>query len=237
MKTSNAFIIAITAALVASWSVFAEPPAKWHNAGKGGPGHGRMSDDFRGVIHSLFAEHEKVERSVELTDDGYRAKTTSKDPKVAAMLRKHVSQMESRLDGGLSVRHWDPAFVELRDHYDDMSITLEKIDDGIAVSVVGKTPEAIAVAQNHAKIISGFVKKGDEQMHATHAAVVAKNSVGDDVVSAGKPGSCEKCQGGKDGSKEKVSGSSSCGDAKCGKGDKPCCAARAGNPEAQTESE
>ena len=228
MKTFKAFILAVTIALIASWSVFAAPPGKGPGAGgKGhGPGHGQMTDDFRGAIHSLFAEHEKVKRSVELTDDGYRATTTSDDPEVAATLKKHVAQMESRLEGGLGVRHWDPAFVELREHYDDMAIKVENVEKGVSVSVVGKTPAAIKVAQNHAKIVSGFVKKGSEQMHATHPAVVAKSDDDAGAPVAQKSG-CGDCGAGKEGA---------CGDGQCGKGDKPCCAARAEKASPETET-
>ncbi|MDF1810860.1 MAG: hypothetical protein P1V20_01545 [Verrucomicrobiales bacterium] len=130
---------------------------------------GPMSADSRGVIHELFASHEGFTRNVETTADGYRATTVSKDPEKAALLRKHVEQMGQRLHQGMSVRRWDPAFAELREHYDDMTVEIEKIDGGIAAIVTGKTPEAILVAQNHARIISGFIANGSAQMHVRHA--------------------------------------------------------------------
>jgi hypothetical protein len=57
-------------------------------AGRGGKGkgHGKgagQDRDFQGIIHELFAAHDRVDRAVELTESGYRAKTTSKDAKVA----------------------------------------------------------------------------------------------------------------------------------------------------------
>lgn len=192
-------------------------PGKSH-----GPGHGRMPDDFRGVIHELFANHDAFTRSVEITRAGYRARTTSKDKVKAELLQKHVAQMESRLEGGMGVRHWDPAFAELREHYGDMKIEIEKIDGGVAVDVVGQTPAAIAVAKNHAKIISGFIEKGSEQMHARHQAVVSDSEAG----SAPACSSCGKGECGGSCGKGKGKGK---GDDKssCGKGQKPCCAARA----------
>ncbi len=233
MKILNALALTTALALIASWSVLAQPPGKGPGAGKGpghghgqGPGHGGMSDDFRGVIHTLFAEHESFERSVELTEDGYRATTTSKDPAMAKMVQKHVSQMQERLDGGMGVRHWDPAFAEMRAHYDDMAVKIENVEGGVAVSVVGKTPEAVKVAQNHAKIVSGFVEKGETQMHAKHATALGDGKVAETSKSTGKgPGACGNCQGGE--GKGKGAACGQCGDASCGKGDKPCCAAKA----------
>ena len=164
--------------------------------GKGkGAGHGGMPDEFRGVIHELFANHDSFTRTVDLIEGGYRAKTVSKDPKKAVLLQKHVHQMESRLENGRGVRQWDPAFAELRQHYADMKISIEEVKGGIVVEVTGRTPEAVAVARNHAKIIDGFIKKGFEQMHATHAAVLS-----DAKEPGAKPacGFCGKdgCQGG-----------------------------------------
>lgn len=127
-----------------------------------------MPEAAREMIHALFADHEKIERKVELTDKGYRATTTSKDPELARKIRTHVAQMETRLDAGYGVRRWDPAFDELRDHYKDMAVTIVEVEGGLSVTVAGKTPEAVKVARNHAQIVSGFVKKGAEQAHETH---------------------------------------------------------------------
>lgn len=120
----------------------------------------------------MFASHEAFDRAVELTKEGYRARTVTEDSELATLLQKHVAQMAERLDGGLSVRHWDPAFAEMREHYDDMEVSLENIAGGVQVTVVGKTPEAIKVARNHAAIVSGFVEKGESRMHTPHATAL-----------------------------------------------------------------
>jgi hypothetical protein len=148
-------------------SLLAEPPGKGQGHGKGKGG-----GDFQGVIHALFAAHETIDRVVEITDSGYRAKTTSQDKAVAALLQKHVAEMAARLDGGMSVRHWDPAFAEFREHYDDTTVVIDNIEGGVSVTVSGKTPAAIKVVRNHAAIVSGFVEKGSKEMHQTHPAVI-----------------------------------------------------------------
>lgn len=164
MKTSYIFLSFFIPVLLTSQAI-AGPPG----FGKG-KGHGPMGGgDFRGVIHELFAAHEDFDRKVVLTENGYRATTTSAKPETAKLLQKHVSQMESRLDGGFGVRHWDPAFAELREHYDDIEVKLTNIKGGVAVSVTGKTPAAVKVAQNHAKIVSGFVERGHTEAQKEHA--------------------------------------------------------------------
>lgn len=207
----SCFLSLLILALASLSSVRASPPGK---------GHGQGGGEFRGVIHSLFAKHEDFIRKVELHEKGYRAETTSENPESAKLLQKHVAQMEERLEGGLSVRHWDPAFAELIAHYEDMTIEVKNIKGGVAVFVIGKTPEAIQVAQNHATIISGFIDKGESQMHATHAAVVAAAEVTKGEKSGAVVASACGCAKGKGTSEGKEKGTGcgkNCGGS-CGKG-------------------
>ena len=115
---------------------------------------------MHGNIHALFDAHRKFTRSVEMTKDGYVAITESRDPKLANILREHVSQMRDRLQSGMMVRRWDPAFPELIEHYDDITHRVEATRHGLKITVTGKTPEAIKVAQNHANTVSDFAEHG-----------------------------------------------------------------------------
>lgn len=221
LKRSLPFLLILTSCI--SLPLFAGPEKKGPGpgAGHGKAGHGRMSDDFRGVIHALFENHEEVERAVEVTEKGYRATTTSKKPEVAAMIQKHVGQMKSRLEGGAGVRHWDPAFAEFRDFYDEMVIEVKEVEGGVSVAVTGKTPEAIQVARNHAKIVTGFVEKGPEQMHATHPPALDAKADTTASAAAKSPASaktrCEAC-----GKEACVAGGKGC-EKGCEKAEKPCC--------------
>jgi hypothetical protein len=165
MKKYLSSLTLVCVSLAMIFPLQAEPRGKGHGHGKGG-------GEFQGVIHALFAAHEKIDRVVEITDSGYRAKTTSQAKEVAALLQKHVAEMAARLDGGLSVRHWDPAFAEFREHYDDTTVVIDNIAGGVSVTVTGKTPAAVKVVRNHAAIVSGFVEKGSKEMHQTHPAVI-----------------------------------------------------------------
>lgn len=130
-----------------------------------------MPAEAREAIHGLFDAHDKFERTVTKTKDGYVSKTTSRDRKAVKLLQKHVRQMEARLESGLMVRRWDPAYEEFVEHYDDIQITIEHIDNGIAVTAVGKTEAAKEVARNHAGIVSKFVKRGWKEHDVRHPAV------------------------------------------------------------------
>lgn len=137
--------------------------------------------ESRENIHTLFDQHTNVTRKVTMTKDGYEAVTESKDPKLAKILREHVRQMSKRFESGRMVRGWDPAFRELRDHYDDISHQIEATEHGLKIVVKGKTPEAVQVAQNHADIVSRFAAHGWDEHDVRHP-----QAVGDDPKVAGK---------------------------------------------------
>jgi hypothetical protein len=130
-----------------------------------------MPPEARGNIHTLFRNHDKLTRTVEKTDTGYIATTESDDPKVVTALREHIKQMSARLESGLMVRRWDPAFAEYVAHYKDIKHQFSKTKKGVRMTVTGKTPAAIKVAQNHAAVISEFVKDGWKAHDRNHPAV------------------------------------------------------------------
>lgn len=129
-----------------------------------------MPPEARERIHSLFDSHAKIRRTVTLAPDGYTAVTESDDPKVAATLKQHVGQMQKRLEFGLSVRRWDPAFAEYSDHYADLKHDFAATEKGVRMTVRGRTPAAVKAAQNHAKVLSAFIARGWSEHDKQHPA-------------------------------------------------------------------
>ena len=150
-----------------------------------------MPAEQRDTIHGLFDSHKKFTREVVETEGGYVSKTTSDDPAAAKLLQTHVKQMEKRLKDGMMVRGWDPAYVEFVNHYEDIDIQITNIKNGISIAATGKTPEAIAVARNHAGIISEFINHGWKEHDKTHAAIYGESS-----DAKGKMGMKSCCQTG-----------------------------------------
>ncbi len=131
----------------------------------------RMTPEAHANIQELFAQHGKITRTVEKTESGYIAITESDDPRLAKVLQEHVRQMSDRLESGLMVRRWDPAFAEYVEHYKDLKHRFVKTKKGLRMTVTGKTPKAILVAQNHAAVVSEFAKDGWAAHDRSHAAV------------------------------------------------------------------
>lgn len=133
---------------------------------------GPLPDEQKAIIHYLAEHHSELKRQVKLTPKGYLATTTSENPEIVKKLLTHFDYMEKRLDSGAMVRRWDPAFEEMVEYYDQLETTVEKLENGIKVTVKGKTPEAVKVAQNHAKIVSGFVSEGQTAVSREHPKAV-----------------------------------------------------------------
>jgi len=145
-----------------------------------------MPPEARRNIHLLLNQHEDVRRTVTMNPDGYTALTESEDPAASKALRAHVEQMADRLKAGLRVRQHDPAFSEFVAHYSELAISVNPTKKGLQVVVVGSTPAAIKVAQNHARVVSDFAATGWAGHDRNHPAVLVPETTT-------KPKACSRC--------------------------------------------
>ena len=106
------------------------PRGMGRGMGMMGMGRGGMSD-FVQSFHALLTAHEKIHRIVEDTPAGVVTLTTSDDPTVTNLIRLHVRQMKDSFDAGRPVRTWDPLFVELFRHRDQVRTQVEDVPGGV----------------------------------------------------------------------------------------------------------
>lgn len=135
---------------------------------------GPLPAEQQEIIAEMAKRHRDFKRVVELTEGGYQATTTTTDKDLAAKLKAHLNYMAARLDSKAMVRRWDPAFVELVEYYDQLDTKITELDDGVRVVVSGKTPDAVKVARNHAKIVTGFTQEGDKAVQREHKPALAE---------------------------------------------------------------
>lgn len=133
---------------------------------RGGGMHGNRADMQQ--IHTLLANHAAVQRSVKKLPDGVETVTTSRDPRVAALLPQHVEAMYTRMKQGRLIRGFDPLFVELFRQADKIDVRVEKLKDGVRVVETSRDPYAVKLIQAHADAVDGFVKEGMAAMHRVH---------------------------------------------------------------------
>ena len=146
--------------------------------GHGGPGHGpgmmgrgpnamsEMREDM-GTLHAMFADRDKIRRKVTNLPNGAEAITESDDESIADLLREHVPAMEDRVVGNapLPPMTFHPIFIELIKHADDYTLTYENTDSGIKVKYISDSPYVIMLVQEHAKLVSRFIKNGMQEVH------------------------------------------------------------------------
>ncbi len=135
-----------------------------------GPGMMQGMQGDMTTLHAMFADRDKIRRTVTNLTDGAEAVTESDDEAIAAMLKEHVPAMEDRVLGGkpLPPMTFHPIFIALIKHADDYSLTYEETDKGMKVKYQADNPYVVMLVQEHAKLVSRFIKNGMEEIHTPY---------------------------------------------------------------------
>lgn len=124
-------------------------------------------------VHEMLVGHEQLTRSVTVLPDGIRTVTESADPRLAQLIKDHVTvsnaQVARSVDPGLPME--SDALRAIFRHQADIRTTVETTPGGIIVTQTSSNPDAVAALQQHAAEVTTFVKDG---MAAMHAAMMKK---------------------------------------------------------------
>jgi intracellular sulfur oxidation DsrE/DsrF family protein len=140
-------------------------------AGMGrGPGAMQGMQEDMTTLHAMFADRDKIKRTITNLPDGAEAVTESDDEAIASMLKEHVPAMEDRVLGNkpLPPMTFHPIFVALIKHADDYTLSYEETDKGIKVRYQSDDPYVVMLVQEHAKLVSRFIKNGMEEIHTPY---------------------------------------------------------------------
>jgi hypothetical protein len=141
-----------------------------------------------GDIHELFVNHDRITRTVTNLPNGIRTVTESADPRIAQILREHVTSMGQRVetgnDPGLPIE--SPALRAIYRNYDRIHSTFEPTPTGIVVIQTSTDQDTVAALQQHAAEVTEFV---DDGMAAMHRAMM-KNGGG--MMHGGMRGSMQR---------------------------------------------
>ena len=118
-------------------------------------------------IHELFANHDRMTRTVTNLADGIRTVTESNDPQVAKLITDHVAssrkQVDTGIDPGLPIE--SPALRAIYAHYDKIVTTVEATEKGVVVVQTSTDAQVVAALQQHAAEVTEFVNDGMAAMH------------------------------------------------------------------------
>jgi hypothetical protein len=120
-----------------------------------------------GDIHELFISHDRITRTVTNLPNGIRTVTESADPRIAQLLKDHVTSMGQRVetgnDPGLPIE--SEALRAIYRNYDTIHTTFEPTATGIVVIQTSTDRQTVAALQQHASEVTDFVNEGMTAMH------------------------------------------------------------------------
>ena len=97
--------------------------------------------------------------------------------------------MEDRVVGNrpLPPMTFHPIFVELIKHSDDYTLTYEETEKGIKVRYTAEEPFVVMLVQEHAKLVSRFLKSGMQEIHKPYTLPKLKTKRKAKKAAAGAP--------------------------------------------------
>jgi hypothetical protein len=137
---------------------------------------GNATASERSDLHELFANHDKIKRTVTNLPDGIRTVTESDDPEVAATIQKHVAEMGKRVEEGRdpNLPIETPALHAIFQNKDKIKTAYEATEKGIIVVQTSADATTVKALQDHAAEVTDLAQRG---MVAAHEAMM-KNGGG-----------------------------------------------------------
>lgn len=124
-------------------------------------GMGSVMPDAMQLLHN----HGALERKVEDIPNGVKTTTTTKDPAVLELLRRHPREMYKFYESGGVVRPHDPMFSELAKVADTVTMEFKDVENGIEVVATSDDAEVVKLIRAHARKVSDFVARGHAALH------------------------------------------------------------------------
>jgi hypothetical protein len=146
-------------------SFFATAAMSQHGGPMGDPAH--QAD--RAVYQYLLSQGPSIERRVTFTESGVETLTESAVPEVAAKIKEHVHAMKGRVEDVRPIRMRDPLFAAIFENAEAISMKVEETERGVRVTESSEHPYVVKLIQEHAKVVSNFVKYGHQEAMKNHA--------------------------------------------------------------------
>ena len=109
-------------------------------------------------------------RTVKNLHNGIETLTESDVPEVAATIQEHVEAMYDRMETVNPIRMRDPLFREIFSNTDKIEMNVEHTDHGVRVTETSEDAYVAKLLQEHARVVSLFIKNGYAELPKNHAA-------------------------------------------------------------------
>jgi hypothetical protein len=131
---------------------------------QGGPGH----QQDHAVIQYLLSNGPSIQRQVNMIEDGVETLTESDNPEIAAKIKEHVHAMHSRIQDVRPIHMRDPLFAAIFENTEAISMQIVETEKGVRVIETSAHPYVVKLIQEHAKVVSNFVKYGHSEAMKNH---------------------------------------------------------------------
>jgi hypothetical protein len=132
-----------------------------------GMNHGSATMEEHRDIQDLVINHDRIKRTVTNLPNGIRTVTESDDPRIAAIIKQHVTQMGRRVakraDPNLPIE--SPALHAIFRDNDKIKSEYELTDKGIIVVQTSTDASAVKALQDHAAEVTDLAQRGMVAMH------------------------------------------------------------------------
>jgi hypothetical protein len=137
-------------------------------------GHGHAADEQFEKDHNdfffLIDHRDSIRRTVKNLPNGIETLTESDQADVAATIQEHVEAMYDRVENVNPIRMRDPLFREIFANAKKIKMDVEHTDHGVRVMETSQDPYVVKLLQEHAKVVSLFIKNGYSELPKNHAA-------------------------------------------------------------------
>jgi len=142
--------------------------------GRGGHGKGRGASDpsmkaDQSLIRTLLTNRDQIKRQIKLLPNGIETLTETDNPRLRAILVKHVQSMKKRVEQVRPIHLRDPLFAALfRNAKKVTAMEVVATKRGVHVVETSNDPFTVKLIQAHAIVVSLFIKNGHQEVRKNH---------------------------------------------------------------------
>ncbi|MCA9061097.1 MAG: DsrE family protein, partial [Planctomycetaceae bacterium] len=128
-------------------------------------------DSFRRdheVFFYLLDHRDEIRREITNLENGIDTLTESDNKEVVAKIQEHVAGMYQRVENVNPIHMRDPLFRELFANAEKIQMEYKETDKGVQVRETSDDPYVARLLQEHAKVVSLFMKHGFDELHRNH---------------------------------------------------------------------
>ncbi len=145
------------------------PPVGAQMMGRGHADDAQHAKDHQDFF-CLIEHRDDIRRTVKNLPNGVETLTESDVKDVASMIQTHVEAMYDRMEHANPIRMRDPIFREVFANAKKIKLEIEHTDHGVRVTETSEDDYAVKLIQEHAKVVSLWVKNGYSELPKNHPA-------------------------------------------------------------------